>query len=142
MQRSASRRVAAVLYWLAAITIALGAFGHGFVGIVPVRAAFEVLALPPDVMRVLWIVWYFVSACMLFFGALLAWAWPRLQAGAPSRSGAALAIGVLYVVTGVASFLYTGEDRFWLLFVAQGALVVGSTFVLRGSRIERASEMR
>jgi len=134
------RRVAAVLYWLAAVTIALGAFGHGFVGIVPIRNAFEVLALPPEVMRVLWVVWYFVSACMLFFGALLAWAWPRLEAGASSRSGAALATGILYVVTGVASFLYTGEDPFWLLFVAQGALVIGSTVVLRGHRVEPASE--
>ncbi|HVN40653.1 MAG TPA: hypothetical protein VMW19_21005 [Myxococcota bacterium] len=136
------RRVAAVLYWLATITIALGAFGHGLVGVVPVRQAFEVIALPADIMRVFWIVWYFVSACMLAFGALLAWAWPRLEAGASSRSGAALAIGVLYTVTGVASYLYTAGDPFWLLFVAQGALVLGSTFVLRGHRIERASEMR
>ena len=136
------RRVAAAAYWLAAITIALGAFGHGFVGIVPIRKAFGVLALPDDVTRVLWIVWYFVSACMLFFGALLAWAWPRLEAGASSRSGAALATGVLYVVTGISSFLYARGDPFWLLFVAQGALVLGSTFVLRGNRVDRASEMR
>jgi hypothetical protein len=131
-----------VAYWLAAITIALGAFGHGFVGIVPIRTAFEVLGLPTDVMRVLWIVWYFVSGCMLFFGALLVWAWPRLEAGASSRAGAALATGVLYVVTGIASYLYTRGDPFWLLFVAQGVLVLGSTFVLRGNRVERASEMR
>ena len=136
------RRVAAGAYWLAAVTIALGAFGHGFAGIVPIRTAFEVLALPDDVMRVLWIVWYFVSACMLFFGALLAWAWPRLEAGASSRSGAALATGILYVVTGIASYLYTRGDPFWLLFVAQGGLVVGSTFVLRRSPVEPVSEVR
>ena len=129
-----------MFYWLAAITIALGAFGHAFAGIVPIRTAFEVLALPVDVMRVLWIVWYFVSGCMLFFGALLAWAWPRLEAGASSRSGAAIAVGVLYAVTGIASFLYTRGDPFWLLFLVQGALVLGSTFVLRGGRVERASE--
>ena len=137
-----SRTVAAVLYWLAAITIALGAYGHGWVGVVPVREAIEASTLPPDVVRVLWIVWYFVSVCMLFFGALLAWAWPRLEAGASSRSGAALATGILYVVTGIASFLYTRGDPFWLMFVVQGALVIGSTFVLRRNRIARASEMR
>ena len=32
------RKIAAAIYWLAAITITLGAYGHGFVGVKPVRA--------------------------------------------------------------------------------------------------------
>ncbi|HEV8247114.1 MAG TPA: hypothetical protein VGP93_15160, partial [Polyangiaceae bacterium] len=31
----------------------------------------------------------------------------------------------------IASYLYSGGEPFWLLFVAQGAVVIGSTFVLR-----------
>jgi hypothetical protein len=39
--------------------------------------------------RVIWIVWYFVSGCMVTFGALLFWAWPAIWIGSsiapPSR---------------------------------------------------------
>jgi len=45
------RTIAAALYWLAAVTIALGAYGHGFVGVVPLRVAIE--ALPLDSQGVL-----------------------------------------------------------------------------------------
>jgi hypothetical protein len=118
------------LYWLAAITIALGAYGHGFLGIKPVRATIEASTLPPHIAGVIWIVWYFVSGCMVAFGALLFWAWPGLKAGSSSRSGAALIVGIFYAVVGIACYLYSGRDVFWLLFATQGALVVVSTLVL------------
>ena len=125
------RTIASVLYGFAAVTITLGAYGHGFVGVRPVRAAIAASALAPDVVRVIWIVWYFVSGCMLSFGILLFWAWRTLTAGASSRSSAALIIGVFYTVTGIASYLYSGREPFWLLFVTQGVVVIGSTLVLR-----------
>ncbi|HKC51808.1 MAG TPA: hypothetical protein VKF60_13515 [Myxococcota bacterium] len=125
-----TRTIAVALYWLAAITITLGAYGHGFVGVKPVRAAIEASALAPDIVRVIWVVWYFVSGCMIAFGLLLFWAWPALRAGTSSRSGVALIVGALYLVTGVASFQYTERDPFWLLFVIQGVIVIGSTLVL------------
>ena len=131
------RTIAAVFYWLAAITITLGAYGHGFVGDQPIRAAIEASALAPDVVRVIWIVWYFVSGCMVTFGILLFWVWPALQARSSSRSSAALIIGAFYAVTGIASYLYSGREPFWLLFVTQGVAVIGSTLVLqRPSRAE------
>jgi len=125
------RTIAAAFYWIAAITITLGAYGHGFVGIKPVQAAIEASTLARDVVRVIWIVWYFVSGCMVTFGVLLFWAWPALEAGASSRSSAALIIGAFYAVTGIAAYLYSGYEPFWLLFVTQGVVVVGSTVVLR-----------
>jgi hypothetical protein len=125
------RTIAAVFYWFAAITITLGAYGHGFVGVKPVRAAIAASTLAPDVVRVIWIVWYFVSGCMLSFGVLLFWAWPALEAGPSSRSSAALIVGVFYTVTGIASYLYSGREPFWLLFATQGVVVIGSTLVLR-----------
>jgi hypothetical protein len=67
---------------------------------------------------------------MLVFGALLFWAWPALKAGSSSRSGVAFTIGAFYAITGVAAYLYSGRDPFWLLFLTQGVLVIGSTFVL------------
>jgi len=124
------RTIAAAFYWLAAITITLGAYGHGFLGIKPVRATIEASTLPPDIVGVIWIVWYFVSGCMVAFGALLFWAWPELKAGSSGRSGAALIVGVSYAIVGVACFLYSGREVFWLLFVTQGVIVVISTLVL------------
>jgi hypothetical protein len=125
------RTIAVALYWLAAITITLGAYGHAFVGIKPIRAAIEASTLAPDVVRVIWIVWYFVSGCMLTFGILLFWTWPALEAGPSSRANVALLIGVFYAITGVVSYLYSGGEPFWLLFVTQGVVVIGSTLVLR-----------
>lgn len=125
------RTLAAALYWLAAITITLGAYGHGFQGVKPVRAAIAASTLAPDIVRVIWIVWYFVSGCMVAFGALLFWAWPALEAGPSSRSVAALMVGAFYALTGIASYLYSGGDPFWLLFLALGVIVIGSTLALR-----------
>ena len=129
-----ARVLLAALYWLAAITIALGAFGHGFLGIRPVETAIAASNLPPDIVTVLWMVWYFVSGTMVVFGAVLFWAWPGLRAGAPSRVGAALIVGVFYVLTGISCFIYSGRDPFWLLFLVQGAIVIGTAPALRRVR--------
>ena len=131
------RIVATVLYWLAAVTIALGAFGHGFLGIKPVEAAVAVSTLPADIVGVIWIVWYFVSGTMLVCGAILFWAWPAIKSGSTARSGAAFIIGGFYAVTGIACYLYSGREPFWLLFLFQGAIVIGTTLVLRDRRSER-----
>ena len=131
------RVLATVLYWLAAITIALGAFGHGLLGIKPVEAAVAASTLPADIVAVIWIVWYFVSGAMIVCGAMLMWAWPAVRAGSTTRSGAAFIIGVFYTVTGVACYLYSGREPFWLLFLFQGAIVIGTTLVLRSAQKQR-----
>lgn len=128
------RTIAAASYWLAAISITLGAYGHGFVGVKPVRAAIAASTLAPEIVRVIWIVWYFVSGCMVVFGALLFWAWPSFKAGSSSRSSAPLIIGAFYLIIGIASYLYSGRDPFWLMFLILGVMVIGSTLVLGSSR--------
>ena len=131
------RIIATVLYWLAAVTIALGAFGHGFLGIKPVEAAVAASTLPPDIVGVIWIVWYFVSGTMIVCGAILMWAWPAVRTGSTTRSGAVFIIGAFYTVTGVACYLYSGREPFWLLFLVQGVIVIGTTLVLRKMRDAR-----
>jgi hypothetical protein len=131
------RTIATVLYWLAAVTITLGAFGHGFLGIKPVEAAVAASTLHADIVGVIWIVWYFVSGAMLVCGAILFWAWPALKTGSTTRSGAAFIIGVFYTATGIACYLYSGREPFWLLFLFQGATVIGTTLVLRNPRNQR-----
>lgn len=124
-----TRTLAAVAYWFAAVTITLGSIGHGFLGVKPVRTALDAVTLPPDILRVVCIVWYWVSGTMVIFGLLLFWAWPALQAGSSSRSAPPLIIGVSYVIVGIVCFLYTKHDPFWLLFLTQGVLILGSTWV-------------
>jgi hypothetical protein len=128
------RTVASVLYWLAAVVITLGAFGHGFVGVLPIREAIETSTLPPDVTQPIWIVWYFTSGSMIAFGLLLFWAWPALKNGASSRSVPAVIVGVLYLISGVASYVYSERDPFWLMFIVLGLLAIGTTLVLGGVR--------
>ena len=123
------RTLAAVAYWFAAVTITLGSIGHGFLGVKPVRTALDAVTLPPDILRVFWIVWYWVSGTMVIFGLLLIWAWPALKAGSSSRSAPPLIIGVSYVIVGIVCFPYTKHDPFWLLFLTQGVLILGSTWV-------------
>ena len=69
--------------------------------------------------------------------------WIQIQLGGLrtniSRSTAALSIGVSYLITGIASYLYSGGGPFWLLFVIQGLVVIGSTLVLR-DQIEEAPQ--
>jgi hypothetical protein len=136
------RAVAAALYWIVAITITLGAYGHGFLGIKPVQAAIAATTLAPDIARVIWIVWYDVSGSMLTFGALLFWAWPSVKAGTSSRSGVPLIIGAFYAVTGIAAYLYSVREPFWLLFVTQGVILIGSTLFLRYRESARSSVPR
>jgi hypothetical protein len=124
-----TRTLAAVAYWLSAVTITLGSIGHGFFGVKPVRTALDAVTLPPEIMRVLWIVWYWVSGTMVIFGLLLFWAWPALKAGSSSRSAPPLIIGVSYMITGIVCFLYTNRDPFWLVFLTQGVVILGSMWV-------------
>ena len=126
--------VITALYWLAAVTIALGAFGHGFLGVKPVEAAVAASNLPADIAAVIWIVWYFVSGAMVVCGAILFWAWPAIKSGSPSRSGAALIVGGFYTVTGITCYLYSGREPFWLLFLFQGLIVIVTTLILRNPR--------
>ena len=134
-----TRVIAIVLYWLAAIVITLGAFGHGFVGVIPIRDAIEASTLPLDVTRPLWIVWYGTSLSMITYGALLFWAWPALKAGSSSRSVPALIVGVFYLLTGVGAYVYSGGDGFWIMFIVLGMLAIGTTLFLgRGRDAGRA----
>ena len=123
------RTVAAVLYWLAAVVITLGAFGHGFAGL-QVRDAIAATALTPDITRPIWIVWYGTSLSMITYGLLLFWAWPALKAGSSSRSVPALIVGAFYLLVGVAAYPYSGRDPFWIMFIVLGVLAIGTTLVL------------
>lgn len=124
------RRIASIVYLLTGIVIGLGAFGHGS-NVHHLAAGFaQAPGFDPGMMLVVYAVWYFVSGCMLVFGAVVVWTWLRARRGERAAFFPSDAIGVLYAITGPATVLYTGKPFFWLFF-ALGVLLLTSAFVLR-----------
>ena len=124
------RKIYSVLYWFAGVTIGLGAFGHGIGGGRVLRAGLATAALDPNIVGVLWIVWYYVSGAMLLFGVAIVWSWFAARRGGRDVLIVPAMIGVLYAIFGAAALLY-GRDPFWLLFLVQGVLLLGSSLGLR-----------
>jgi hypothetical protein len=123
------RTLASVLFLLDSIVIGLGAFGHGL----QARHVHEVLdpfPIEQDLGSMIYVVWYFVSGCMLTFGVTLLWVWSRLRAGDGRPWPAAILIGVLYVGIGAFGLVYRHGDPFMAFFVALGVVLLGSGYVL------------
>ena len=78
----------------------------------------------------IYVVWYFVSGCMLAFGATLIWVWQRLRAGDRGPLIAAILIGVLYTGIGVFGLVYRHGDPFMAFFVVLGSVLLLSGYAL------------
>lgn len=126
------RQILTGIYWISGLLIGLGAFGHGFLGVKPVRAALGAVPLPADIREAIWIVWYFVSGCMLVFGGLIIGAWFAARRGRPQALVVPSVIALFYVATGVAAYGYQ-HDPFWLVFLVEGALLLVATLGLRAT---------
>ncbi len=94
------RRLSLFVFLIVGVVIGLGAFGHGHAA-QKVHAAIDQFPIDPVIATTLYIVWYFVSGCMILFGAAIIWMWFRLRAGDVSSLFVAYLIGALYVVAGV-----------------------------------------
>jgi hypothetical protein len=124
------KRVASIVFLLVGVIIGLGAFGHGSAAS-RVHAAIDQFPIDHHIHATLYIVWYFVSGCMLAFGAIIIWVWLRLRSGDAGHLFAAISIGILYLATGIGASLYEPGQRFWMLFVTLGGLLLICAFVLR-----------
>ena len=119
------KQIASVLFLLDSLVIGLGGVGHGSQA-AHVHAALDGLAIDPNVASMIFVVWYFVSGCMLTFGALLLWAWWRMRAGDRQPLAVALLIGVLYSGIGVFGLVYRAGDTFMGIFLVLGLVLLGS----------------
>jgi hypothetical protein len=126
------KRVALIVFLLVGVVIGLGAFGHGSAAS-RVHAAIDQFPIDHHIRATLYIVWYFVSGCMLVFGATIVWIWLRVRSGDTAQLFAAIPIGILYLTTGIGASLYEPGQRFWMLFVTLGGLLLISAYVLRRS---------
>lgn len=122
-------RILTAIYWIIGLVIGLGAFGHGFVGVRPVRAALASVNLPSDIREVIWIVWYFVSGAMIVFGGLIIGAWFVARRGRPQALWVPIVIALFYLIFSILAYAYQ-NNPFWLLFAAEGALLLVATLGL------------
>jgi hypothetical protein len=126
------RAVALYVFLVVGVVIGLGAFGHGY-SVHKVHEALDQFPIDSAMSATLYIVWYFVSGAMLVFGGTLIWIWLQLRAGETRSLFPALVIAALYVVTGVSAVLARPGDRFWLVFIILGILLLGSASILRAT---------
>ncbi|MGH8091669.1 MAG: hypothetical protein ACREO6_09480 [Rudaea sp.] len=128
------RRFASIVYLLTGVLIGLGAFGHGS----HAPQLGHALAASPTIdaatAAVIVAVWYFVSGCMLVFGATVIWTWWQARGGARDVFFPSDAIAVFYIVAGVATAIYTHMPFFWVFVVFGALLLIASVPLRRDSR--------
>jgi hypothetical protein len=117
------RKLIATLLGLTGLPIALGAFGHSFMGRRTLDAGLARVALDAHTDKLIYLVWYFGGGCMLVFGVLVirsAWQAMRGNNRALFTSGL---IGVFYLLFGALALAYMREP-FWSVFVILGGLAL------------------
>jgi hypothetical protein len=76
----------------------------------------------------IYVVWNFVSGCMLAFGVTLLWVWWRLRTGDRRPLFAANLIGPLYVGIGIFGLIDRAGDPFMAFFVCLGGVLLVSGY--------------
>lgn len=122
-----TRKLLSGIFLLTAISIGFGAFGHG--GQWPRHVQPALHGVDEHMLRLLALVWFWVSGAMFTFGALLVWTWWRIGRGDTNLWFIAWLTGVFYLVEGLIGALYLGS--FFLLFAVQAVLLCGTALALR-----------
>lgn len=120
------RRSASALFLIAALTVGLGALGHGSQWSRHVSP--QLGSVTPQVFQLLEVVWYWVSGTMLTFGVLLVWSWRRLRQGDRSLACIPWTLAAFYLVAGTWAALWLGP--FFWLFTVQALLIGLCTWAL------------
>jgi hypothetical protein len=128
------KRLASVIFLLDSLLIGLGALGHGF-QVRHLHAVIDPFPIEPEMHEMLYVVWYFVSGCMVTFGATLIWVWQRQRIGDRQPLFAAFVIGLLYTGIGAFGLVYRHGDPFMAVFVVLGGVLLLSGYVLSASPI-------
>ncbi len=134
-------RVASVAFLIDAIVIGLGAFGHGLAAR-DLHAAIDGFPIDTNVHSMVYVVWYFVSGCMLAFGLMLIWAWKQIRAGDHHLLVLAWVIGALYIGIGAFGLIYRHGDPFMAFFVVLGGVLPLAGHVMAPRQPSRPSVER
>ena len=125
-----AKRIASIVFLLDGIMIALGAYGHGFKGRLGLDAELAKFAMATNVSTMIYVVWYFVSGCMLLFGVTALIAWVRLRRGDRSLMPVIYMIAAVYTAAGYGGYVYRNGDPFMVFFIVLGTLLAISGWVL------------
>ena len=120
------RQLASIVFLLTATLITLGALGHDSNAAKLVAEFAKYPALDASVVAIVLAVWHFCSGCMAVIGVICLWTWWRARRGERNVFFATDAIGVFYVISGIATVFYTGKPFFWVFVVLGGALLLSS----------------
>ena len=123
------RKLASVIFLVTAISVGLGAFGHGSQWSKHVLPT--VGGLDAGMVRLLALVWYWVSGTMLVFCVLLLWTWWRIGRGERNLFFVPWSIAAFYLVEGFYAAVDLGP--FFLVFVVQAVLLGASAWTLRNT---------
>jgi len=123
------RKFASAVFLLTSIVIGLGAFGHGSQWHKHVLPALG--SVDAGTVRLLALIWYWVSGTMLVFGALLIWTWWRMRQGENNLRFIPLSVGTFYLLDG--GYAALTLDPFFWLFVILALLLFVSTLGLRNA---------
>lgn len=128
---STTHNIASAILFVLGIVVALGAYGHGFVGRLAIDAELAKFPIQHDVLQMVYVVWHFVTGSMVVFGAALLWAWSRIRRGDRAPLTLVTFIGALYLLVGVVGIVYRNGDPFMAVFITEGALVLLAGWALR-----------
>lgn len=121
------RKFFSALLLIVSLSVGLGAFGHGHQWSAHVSGTLTGVA--PDAVKLLELIWFWVSGTMLAFGVLLIWCWAQLRRGDRSLEPMVWVAGGFYLVAGTWGALWLGP--FFWLFTAQAVLLWLCTGMLR-----------
>lgn len=132
------KKLASLIFFLDSLVIGLGAFGHGLQAR-HLHATIDQYPIEANMRSMIYVVWYFVSGCMLTFGATLIWVWQRLRAGDVQPLVVALLIGLLYAGIGVFGLVYRNGDPFMGFFLILGSVLLISGYLLAPRDLARTA---
>ena len=121
------RKFFSALFLLTAVAIGLGTLGHSMQWEKHVHGALTGVA--PEVVQLLALIWYWVSATMLVFGLLLIWTWRRIAQGDRNLFFIPWMVGAFYLLEGLYATVYLGP--FFSVFIVLAVLLGMSTWVLQ-----------
>ncbi len=125
-----TRRIASVALLAMGVLITLGAYGHGFMGRRNIDVELDKFAIASNVYTMLYVVWYFVSGCMLLFGLTVIAAWVQQRKGKIALLPVTGLIGILYFLTGVSGMIYRNGDAFMAVFIVEGGVLAAASAAL------------
>jgi fucose 4-O-acetylase-like acetyltransferase len=123
------QKLLSILLLLAGLVIGLGGIGHSFGGVGQVKVALANQSFPPDLARLILVVWHFAGGCMVVLGLFVVWQWRELHRGRRAQPFVLYAIGLFYLAYGISAVLYTSA-AFFSVFIVLGVGVLLCTSLL------------